>query len=117
MERTAFNTLVDHMRGMERKDTNFRLCIPLAKRVAIAVYALASSAEYRTVGALFGVSKASVCNILNEFCREVWRVLAPEYLKPNFLTEDKIEECVKGFEALGFPQCLGAMGKKSIKVL
>ena len=114
MERSKFDILVENLKGLQKKDTNFRLCIPLAKRIAIALYALGSSAEYHTVGSLFGVSKASVCRILLEFCEEVWRVLAPKYLKSDFLTEHKIEECVKGFEALGFPQCLGAMGKQNI---
>ncbi|XP_037959313.1 uncharacterized protein LOC119688718 [Teleopsis dalmanni] len=30
------------------------------------------------------------------------------------LTSDKVNECIRGFEVLGFPQCLGAMGWYSI---
>jgi len=38
--------------------------IPAEKRLAVGIYKLASSAEYRTVGELFGVSEASVHNCL-----------------------------------------------------
>lgn len=110
-DRNCFNILVEKLKRLEKVDTNFRQSIPLEKRIAIALYALGSSSEYRTVGRLFGVSKTMVCKILHEFCAEAWRVLAPEYLPPSFLTQEKVEECVMGFEAIGFPQCFGAIGK------
>ncbi|KAG0417758.1 hypothetical protein HPB47_005375 [Ixodes persulcatus] len=40
---------------MQREDTNMRPAIPLHKRVAIGMYRLATSAEDRTVGNLFGL--------------------------------------------------------------
>ncbi|KAJ7986834.1 hypothetical protein DPEC_G00332520 [Dallia pectoralis] len=39
---------------MKRRDTSFRKCVPLKKRVAIALWKLATGTEYRTVGHLFG---------------------------------------------------------------
>jgi len=42
---------------------------------------------------------------------EVISVMAPEYLSSIFFTKEKIQECVKGFEKLGFPQCLGEIAK------
>ena len=38
-----------------RKDTRIRKAIPSRKRVAIALYYLGSTAEYRTIANLFGV--------------------------------------------------------------
>jgi len=52
-----------------------------------------------------------VCKILNEFCVEVIAQMAAEYLSPNFLTEEKVKECVERVGKLGFPQCFGAIGK------
>lgn len=112
MEREHFNTLVEGLQGLKKMDTNFRTAIPLDKRIAIALYTLGTSAEYKAVGRLFGVSRPMVGKILHEFCVEFYKVFAPKYLPRNFLTQEKLEECVKGFEALGFPQCFGAMGKK-----
>ncbi|XP_037951571.1 uncharacterized protein LOC119682257 [Teleopsis dalmanni] len=116
MNRQCFNILCNEIRGIERNTTSFRQCISLAKRVAIALYALCTSREYSTIGKLFGVSKASVCVILKEFCSEVWRVMAPQYLSADFLTEEKLEKCVKGFKKIGFPQCFGAIGGCHIEI-
>lgn len=115
MSRNCFEILCSKLHRLEKQDTVLRKCIPLDKRVAIAVYALGSSAEYRTIANLFGVGKSTVCEIVQEFCLEVWRVMRLEQLDTFPLTNDRIEDCVKGFEALGFPQCYGAIGK--IKVL
>ncbi|XP_037940666.1 uncharacterized protein LOC119673458 [Teleopsis dalmanni] len=32
------------------------------------------------------------------------------------LTSDKVNECIRGFEVLGFPQCLGAMYGSHIEI-
>ncbi|XP_062141849.1 uncharacterized protein LOC133849777 [Drosophila sulfurigaster albostrigata] len=101
MNREEFGILVERLCGLAKKDTEFRRAIPLDKRIAIALYTLGSSAEYRTVGTLFGVSTAMVCKIFLEFCHETCRFLSTDYLPHNFLTQSKLEECVKGFEELG----------------
>ncbi|KAH7956332.1 hypothetical protein HPB52_008184 [Rhipicephalus sanguineus] len=56
-----------------RQDTVMRKAISLDKRVAIALYRLATSAEDRTVANLFGVSRSSVNLIFREFCDVVVR--------------------------------------------
>ncbi|XP_037948389.1 putative nuclease HARBI1 [Teleopsis dalmanni] len=108
-DRNCFKRLVEMLPNLRKMNTTFRETIPLEKRIAIALYVLGSSTEYRKVGALFGVSKPTVCLILNEFCKGVWQALAPEYLPDNFLNQEKLEECVKGFDIIGFPQCFGAV--------
>ena len=53
-------------------------------KVAIAIYWLASSAEYRTVGNLFGVGKATVCVCVHQVCEAIMKVLLAEYVQfPN----------------------------------
>ncbi|XP_033238722.1 protein ALP1-like isoform X2 [Drosophila pseudoobscura] len=116
MERPCFDILVNRLEVLRKKDTNCRAAIPLEKRIAIALYTLGSSSEYRTVGRLFGVAPNSVCNILHEFCRALIHEFSKEYMSPNYLTSDKIDECVKGFEAIGFPQCLGAIDGCHIEI-
>lgn len=110
MTKQCFELLCSKLHGLAKQDTVLRKCIPLNKRVAIAVYALGSSAEYRTIANLFGVGKSTVCEIIQEFCHEVWRVMRLEYMDTFPLADDRIEDCVKGFEAIGFPQCYGAIG-------
>lgn len=53
--------------------------------------------------------------IVRDFGQEVWDVLKKDYL--NFyddLNSAKLQECVNGFQKLGFPQCCGAIGKLSV---
>lgn len=83
----------------------------MEKRIAIALYALGSSAEYRTVANVFGVGKSTVGKLLMEFCEAVWMILQPEYLNGYPVTIDKLKECVKGFEEMGLPQCFAAIDK------
>ncbi|XP_065356594.1 uncharacterized protein LOC135950976 [Calliphora vicina] len=116
VDKTTFLLLVNRLECLKKKDTNCRKSIPLEKRVAIALYTLGSSSEYLTIGRLFGVSTSSVCIILHEFCRAVIENLANDFLPTNFLTAAKVEECVQGFEDLGFPQCLGAIDGCHIEV-
>lgn len=53
---------------MTRQHTNFREPILVQKRVAIAVWRLATGNAYRAVSKVFGVSEGSVGNIVLEFC-------------------------------------------------
>lgn len=110
MTRTSFDELCDLLGNLNKIDTKWRNAIALPKRVAIALFTLNSTGEYRIVSELFGVGKSTVCTILNDFCKELWQALSPQYLKKFPLSHETITECVDGFNRLGFPQCLGAIG-------
>ena len=47
-----------------KRNTDFRKAIAVRHRVAVALYWLADSARYRTIGNLFRVGKSTVCTIL-----------------------------------------------------
>ncbi|XP_058811120.1 uncharacterized protein LOC131676012 [Topomyia yanbarensis] len=112
----TFDLLCDKVKHMQKLDSNFRKCIPLRKRVAIAMYALGSSAEYRTIANMFGVGKSTVCQILLDFCNEVWRVMKKDFLNTYPISEEQLKERIAGFEKLGFPQCYGAIDGCHIEV-
>lgn len=115
MSPSAFKILCEKMSSLRREDTMFRKAIPLEKRIGIALYALGSSAEYRSIANLFGVGRTTVGEIVLEFCNEVWSKLRKDYL--NFydnLNYSKLKETVDGFSYLGFPQCCGAIGRKGV---
>jgi len=97
MERSVFSLLMSRLDCLKKRDTNYRNAIPLDKRIAIAVYSLGSSTEYRTIGRLFGVAPKTVCKIFHEFCKAVVVELTEEYITSNFLAEAKIAECVQGY--------------------
>lgn len=58
-----------------------RAPVPLGKRVATALYKLASCGEYRIVANQFGVHKSTVKKFFYMFCHSVTTHLAKEYVK------------------------------------
>lgn len=101
---------------MEKIDTNFRLCVPLKKRVAIALWKLATNSEYRSIGHLFGVSRTTVCRCVQEFCRAVCTLLVPEQI--CFPDRQKLEDMATYFEnRWGLPQCVGAIDGSHIPII
>lgn len=116
VDRSTFDFLVHNLKILEREDTTWRSAIPLKKRIAISLYALGSSAEYRTISSLFGVGRTTVGEIVLEFCKELCNKFQQQYLYTYPPTQEKLEENVRGFERLGFPQCFGAIDGCHIEV-
>lgn len=112
VSRTTFTFLVDGLKGfLQRENTRFRPTISVEKRVAIALYALGSSAEMRTVANCFGVGRSTAGEILHEFCHAICLKYEREFLDFYPPTAAKISEIVEGFETnWGFPQTYGAVG-------
>uniref|UniRef100_A0A3B3T5Q9 DDE Tnp4 domain-containing protein n=1 Tax=Paramormyrops kingsleyae TaxID=1676925 RepID=A0A3B3T5Q9_9TELE len=70
-----------HLSTMGKKNTTYRLCVPLRKQIAIALWKLATGSKYRTISHLFGVGIATVFNWCRTFLVEMatlfhhrWRV-------------------------------------------
>lgn len=98
-------TLKHHLK---RQDTTYRLCIPLQKRVALALYKLANPCDYKTVAALFAVGVASVCRCVHEFCTAVIEVLRPELVvAPSHANLAQIADHF--YHTYGIPQCIGVI--------
>ena len=62
MSQATFNYICTELcNEIERNNTVMRNSIPVQVRVAITLWFLATNADYHTMGHLFGISKASVC--------------------------------------------------------
>ena len=60
--KATFRFLLDAIRNdIRHDDTEMRFAISAERRLEITLYFLSSTAEYRTIGNLFGVSRAFVC--------------------------------------------------------
>lgn len=57
-----------------RQDTVMRKAISAERRLALTLYYLASTAEYRTLAHLFDVSNSFVCNCIKDVCDAVNRL-------------------------------------------
>ncbi|XP_063062975.1 uncharacterized protein LOC134455685 [Engraulis encrasicolus] len=116
VSRETFDYLCRALRpALQRRNTSFRLAIPLEKRVAIALYKLASTVEYRTVANLFAVGKTTVVTTVHAFCRAVISYLTPKHIK--LPSQAKLAEMADYFETrYGIPQCVGAIDGSHIPI-
>ncbi|XP_013883252.1 putative nuclease HARBI1 isoform X3 [Austrofundulus limnaeus] len=101
--------LCDRLRpAMERNDTSFQLCVPLKKRVAIALWKLATGCEFRSIGHQFGVSVTTVYRCVQDFCTAAQDLLVPELT--NLTNEGRYREMASYFEnRWSLPNCVGAI--------
>ncbi|XP_024122851.1 putative nuclease HARBI1 [Oryzias melastigma] len=109
MSRETFFYLCDKLRPrLARQDTSFRLALPVEKRVAVALWRLASNIEYRTISTLFGVGKSTVCRCVRDMCHAIVALLSCTYLKPP--NEEELEDSARLFRSYwGFPHCVAAI--------
>lgn len=109
MSRETFFYLCDKLRPrLARQDTSFRLALPVEKRVAVALWRLASNVEYRTISTLFGVGKSTVCRCVRDMCHAIVALLSSVYLRPP--TEQELDDSAQLFHScLGFPHCVATV--------
>lgn len=109
MSRETFFYLCDKLRPrLARQDTSFRLALPVEKRVAVALWRLASNIEYRTISTLFGVGKSTVCRCVRDMCHAIVALLSSIYLRPP--SEQELEDSAQLFLShLGFPHCVATI--------
>lgn len=100
MSKNTFNYLCDRLKGsIFRQNTRFRKAITVHQRVAITLWCLATSCEYRTLSHLFGVARSTVCEIVQDTCRAIVSVLMDTYI--SFPLGDALVNVVNGFERDG----------------
>ncbi|XP_064482741.1 uncharacterized protein LOC135395483 [Ornithodoros turicata] len=109
MTRENFCQLVAAVMPFMSPESNYvRPPIPVDKRVAIAVYKIASCAEHRIVANQFGVHKSTVKKFVYLFCVTVKRHLAKKYIKmPSAQEATRIAERFE--EKCHLPQIFGAI--------
>ena len=82
MSQATFVYVCDEIRSIiEKEDTVMRKSIPVEQRVALTLWFLATNADYRTIGHLFGVSKPTVCVVTKEVCAAIVKSLLPKYIR------------------------------------
>lgn len=106
----TFARIVNNVRPfIEKADTRYRTCISVEKRVGIGLYTLASVDEYRVIGNLFGVSKASVCIYFKSLMRAI---INSHLLKSNISipNHEEFKSIAEEFESrTGYPNACGAI--------
>ena len=101
---------------LTKENTRMRAAITVEKRVAVALWRLATNSEHRTIGHLFGISRSSVCLIVQEVCQLIMDILMPKHIKKP--EGNQLKEIVEVFERKwGFPQCVGAVDGSHILII
>ncbi|XP_010884671.2 protein ANTAGONIST OF LIKE HETEROCHROMATIN PROTEIN 1 [Esox lucius] len=109
MSRETFFFLCGKLKPrVARQNTHLRPALPLEKRVAIALWRLASNIEYRTISGLFGVGSSTVCKCVRDVCHAIVTLLRPIYLRSP--SEQEVEDSAHHFlSRWGFPHCMGTV--------
>eukprot|EP00794_Sanderia_malayensis_P017876 gene17876-19655_t len=116
MKKATFVFICEQLRPyLQKEDSNMRKAIPVEKRLAIALWRLATGSYYNTIGHLFGISEASACRICDEVCSLVATKLLPRFIK--FPEGAELDEVIEDFEKRwGFPQCAAAIDGSHIPI-
>ena len=93
---------------LAKKDTRLRQSIPVNKRVAVALWRLATGDTYRSTGLQFGIGRCTAMLIKHDFCKAIAK-RATEFIKfPE--TEQEVLQSIRLFTNKSpFPQVVGAI--------
>ncbi|XP_028834153.1 protein ANTAGONIST OF LIKE HETEROCHROMATIN PROTEIN 1 [Denticeps clupeoides] len=101
---------------LARQDTRLRPALPLEKRIAVALWRLATNVEYRIISELFGVGRSTVCKCVRDVCHAIAAILKPLYLRTP--SEQELEDTTEVFQSRwGFPHCVGALGSLHVPII
>lgn len=116
ISRPTFEYICNRLRKyLAPAETQVREPTSVEKQVAVALYKLASCAEYRIIANQFGISKSSVHKYLYAFCNAV-NIEFNDYLTmPNEL---EVMDITREFESIcGIPNIIGAIDGTHVPIL
>ena len=96
MRHSTFLYLCEELRPLiGREDTQMRKSVPVDQRVGMTLWYLATCAEYRSIGHLFGVAESTVCTIVKKVCHAISSALSKAFIK--FPSCNSLQEVVDGY--------------------
>ena len=116
MKRETFEFVCSKLEPtLSADEKHVRKPLDVKTQVAVALYWLASSAEYRTVGNLFGIGTSTVHECVHDVCNALVECLLDDYVR--FPKDDDLKDVVVGYEERwGFPNCGGAIDGTHIPI-
>ncbi|KAM7293088.1 hypothetical protein ISCGN_026218 [Ixodes scapularis] len=118
MDTGSFEELLARVRPLiEKRDTNFRLCVPAGERLAITLRYLATEDSQTSLQYHFRRAHNTVSNIVADVCPAIYTVLRDDFLKvPSSPAEWKA--VAQGYQDLWqFPHCVGALDGKHVALV
>lgn len=116
VNRDTFLFLVNRLTPtLQRNNTRLRQAVSVEKRIAIALWRMATNVEFRTISSLFGVGRSSACKITHDVALAIKLELGNEFIQ--FPAGEQLQNVVNGFEERwGFPQVGGAIDGTHIPI-
>ncbi|XP_053901516.1 uncharacterized protein LOC128846444 [Malaclemys terrapin pileata] len=113
MRKGTFMELCDLLSpAPKRQNTRMTAALTVEKRVAIALWKLATPDSYRSVGNQFGVGKSTVGVAVIQVANAI-----KDLLISRVVTLENVQVIVDGFAAMGFPNCGGVIDGTHIPIL
>ena len=92
--KTTFSIVLNERRiDITRQNTVMRRAVSDERRLAMTPYYFASTAEYRTIAHLFGVSRSILCVCIKEVCDSKNRRLSQVLYFPHGEEPARVMEC------------------------
>ncbi|CAB4015108.1 Hypothetical predicted protein, partial [Paramuricea clavata] len=100
------------------ENTHLREAVSAKRQLVVTLYYLASTAEYRTIGNLFGVSRSFVCQCIKEVCHAIAKQFPNHQMLSASLRDDDLLRVIRVYgESWSFPMCAGAVDGTHIPIL
>ena len=117
MSEVSFYMLCEELRPyLTKQTTKLRKPVSVETQVAVTLYYLAGEGRMRKVSNSFGLGKATVSKVIRRVTSVISEELGPKYIVlPK--TKGEVEELARKFyNRYGFPQCIGSVDGKHIKI-
>ena len=116
LSRATFQFIVEELEPeLKLQDTKMRKAVKVENKVALFLYFIASTASYRTLSNLFGLSRGFVCICIRKVAAAVLRKLRPKYMSIG--KGDELAHVIANYkEKWGFPMCAGAIDGTHIPI-
>ena len=98
------------------KKYHIREPISPGERLAVTLRYLATGDSQTSIGFLFKIGRSTICDIIEEVCDEIWRVLSPKYVSSPTSISDWKEIAEEFAETWNMPHCIGALDGKHIRM-
>ena len=97
LSRATFQFLVEELKPeLKFQDTKMRKAVKVENKVALFLFFIASTASYRTLSNLFGLSRGFVCIRIRKVAAAVLRKLRPKYM--SVATGDELARVIANYK-------------------
>ncbi|XP_073404157.1 uncharacterized protein [Dendrobates tinctorius] len=116
MSQESFLDLLGMVEGnIRRRDTQLRRAIPPEERLLVTLRFLATGESLSSLHFQYRLGISTLSGIVADTCRALWDVLCPEFL-PLPTAEKWLQISDKFWAVCNFPNCLGAVDGKHIRI-